>query len=134
MGDIGEYPHTSQIAASVDKMRGLGSSQPWKIGDYQCDRIDYVLMSGGLVQNTATPDLPFYLVDRADVHAADPKPVAEVYNGILPTSDNPSDHLPFIVEVGYSDSLPMSGSGVLCSRSLAIFKYISILMISEVLF
>lgn len=96
------YPHSSQVAASVDKMRGLGSSQPWKIGEYQCDRIDYVLMSGGLMQ-TKAPALPVYKVTRdpKHVHNGTAKEVARMYSGILPTFENPSDHLPMIVRMDY---------------------------------
>lgn len=96
------YPHSTRIAASVNKMRGLSSSQPWKIGEYQCDRIDYVLLSRGLNQ-TKAPAFPVYNVSRDDPHAGNSSEVARVYSGILPTSDNPSDHLPMIVEVDYSE-------------------------------
>jgi len=98
-----DYPSSEKITVSVNKMRGIASSQPWKIGEYQCDRIDYVFRSRGLIEETA-PNLPRYEVNRNEVHGSTPELLEKVYNGIMPTKGNPSDHYPIITVLSYSDS------------------------------
>lgn len=98
-----------QIAYSVNKIRGVHSKQPNKIGDYQLDRIDYIAVSDDF-QRHVVNSLP--MIDRF----ADRKGPDSPYNSILPSAKNPSDHLPIVCEVTWKEMEdgPVVESGCMC--------------------
>eukprot|EP00419_Tripos_fusus_P024040 CAMPEP_0172719374 /NCGR_PEP_ID=MMETSP1074-20121228/75462_1 /TAXON_ID=2916 /ORGANISM="Ceratium fusus, Strain PA161109" /LENGTH=654 /DNA_ID=CAMNT_0013544717 /DNA_START=127 /DNA_END=2091 /DNA_ORIENTATION=+ len=83
----------SEMAVSVNKIRGIDTVQLSKLGEYQLDRIDYIAVGGRLDRPTVT-SLPKY--------KRDPGNIKQAYDGILPSVENPSDHYPVVAVVQWS--------------------------------
>jgi hypothetical protein len=79
------------LYASVNKIRGVLSEQPHKIGEYQLNRIDFVV-SGGALKARSVRGLIETNLNRDKIDAA--------YGNILPSKECPSDH--HWVMVGYT--------------------------------
>eukprot|EP00928_Gymnodinium_smaydae_P038842 TRINITY_DN26690_c0_g1_i1.p1 TRINITY_DN26690_c0_g1~~TRINITY_DN26690_c0_g1_i1.p1 ORF type:complete len:671 (-),score=80.09 TRINITY_DN26690_c0_g1_i1:227-2083(-) len=85
-----------KIAISVNKIRGVDTAQLHKLGEYQLDRIDYMLVNPTVLEK---PIIPLDVVSRSQekrLSADSP------YNYILPNADNPSDHLPLVATISWA--------------------------------
>jgi len=101
------------MASSVNKIRGVESVQLTKIGEYQLDRIDYIAVSKEL--QTSKVKLPAF--DRSLPRNEEGSP----YNQILPSYENPSDHLPVVSTIAWgskSDSAAHSSIQALSKATL----------------
>ena len=91
---IGADEKVKKKLVSVNKIRGVLTAQPYKIGEYQSNNIDYVLCSA---QN-----MHFQMPEKHEAgHLKRYATREEAYDEILPNLDVPSDHLPVIVDIEY---------------------------------
>ena len=89
---------------TVNKMRGAATAQPWKLGEYQLEAIDYVAFNDALIQDGYAQTL------KGGEHGTlkrlsryNTKEQTNAHNEILPNVDNPSDHVPVIVTLCWGE-------------------------------
>ena len=82
-------------SVTVNKIRGVMSGQPYKIGAYQLNNIDYIMRSTEHFSMPTSPELPVYNLD------ARKSAQMNAFSEILPNERCPSDHLPVAATIAW---------------------------------